>query len=50
MFLFDTPISQTKVRKNVMAYKYRNGVIEIDGYKFIGYSIKEAIKRYRQRG
>lgn len=49
-FLFDTPISQTKVNKYVTAYKFRNGVIEIDGQKFIGYSMREAIKIYRQRG
>lgn len=49
MFLFDTPISQTKVSKYVMAYKYKNGVIEIDGQKFIGYSMTEAIKIFRKR-
>jgi hypothetical protein len=45
--LFNTPISRTKVRNGIYAYKYANGTINIDGKKYVGYSIKEAIKIYR---
>lgn len=47
--LFNTPISATKVRNNVYAYKYPNGVINIEGQKYIGYSIKDAIKKWRSK-
>ena len=47
--LFETPISKTKVRQDVYAYKYRNGVININGEKFIFYSIKDAIKLWRSK-
>lgn len=46
--LFSTPIRKTKVRNNVYAYQYPNGTINIDGKKYIGYSIKEAIKLFRK--
>lgn len=45
--LFDTPISKTKVRKGIYAYKYRNGNININGQIYAMYSIKDAIKRWR---
>lgn len=45
--LFSAPISATKVRNGIYAYKYSNGTININGKKFIGYSIKEAIKIWR---
>ena len=45
--LFDTPIKQKKVRNDVIAYQYRNGTININGQKYIMYSISEAIKKYR---
>lgn len=47
--LFETPISKTKVRNGVYAYKYRNGTINIQGEKFVYYSISEAIKIWRSR-
>jgi len=47
--LFDTPISAIKVRKNVTAYRYRNGVINICGEKFVCYSMKDAIKKWREK-
>lgn len=47
--LFDSPLSATKIRKNVYAYKYRNGCININGQKFFDYSIKEAIKIWRSK-
>lgn len=47
MDLFSTPIQQKQVRKNVWAYKYPNGTINIEGQKYLGYSMTEAIKKYR---
>jgi len=47
--LFNRPVSQTKVRKNVVAYKYSNGCINIQGEKFFFYSIKDAIKIWRTK-
>jgi hypothetical protein len=46
--LFSTPIKQTKVRNNVFAYKYPNGTININGMKYLGYSMTEAIKKWRK--
>jgi hypothetical protein len=45
--LFEKPIQQKKVRNGVTAYKYPNGVININGKKYIGYSMTDAIKLYR---
>lgn len=45
--LFDTPIRKEKVRNGIYAYAYRNGVINIQGQKYIGYSMKDAIKKFR---
>ena len=45
--LFDSPICSQKVRNNVTAFKYRTGVINIEGKKFVGYSMKDAIKIWR---
>lgn len=47
--LFETPIASRKVRKNVTAYKYRNGCININGEKFFFYSMTEAIKIWRSK-
>ena len=49
MDLFNIPISKTKVRNGIFAYKYPNGVINIEGQKFMLYSIKDAIKIWRQK-
>ena len=46
--LFDTPIKQKKVRNGVIAYQYKNGVININGQKYVMYSMSEAIKKYRK--
>lgn len=46
--LFATPISATKVRTNVFAYKYPNGTINIEGTKYFGYTIKDAIRIWRK--
>jgi hypothetical protein len=47
--LFSTPISKTKVINGVYAYKYLNGTININGQKYIGYSVSQAIKLYRSK-
>ncbi len=47
--LFETPIASKYVRKNVTAYQYRNGVININGEKYIDYSMTEAIKLWRKK-
>jgi hypothetical protein len=47
--LFSTPISKTKVRNGIYAYKYPNGCINISGQKFFDYSIKDAIKIWRSK-
>jgi hypothetical protein len=47
--LFDTPLSVTKVRNGVNAYKYRNGNINIAGQIFSMYSISEAIRIWRHK-
>jgi len=47
--LFYTPISKTKVRNNIYAYKYSNGIININGMKFMYYTIKDAIKIWRKQ-
>jgi hypothetical protein len=47
--LFSTPISKTKVRNGIFAYKYPNGCININGEKYFGYSIKMAVKLWRSK-
>lgn len=49
MLLFDTPTSKTKVRQNIFAYRYRNGNIYIQEEVYVMYSLKEAIKLWRQK-
>jgi hypothetical protein len=46
--LFDEPISSKEVRNGITAYKYRNGVININGQKYSGYSMTEAIAKFRR--
>ena len=47
--LFSEPISETKVRDGIYAYQYPNGTININGMKFIGYSVREAIKVWKSK-
>lgn len=37
------------IRKEVIWNKYPNGTINIDGFKYIGYSIKDAVSRWRKQ-
>jgi len=46
--LFETPIRSKKVRNGIYAYQYRQ-LININGEKYIGYSITEAIKIWRSK-
>jgi len=45
--LFETPIRSKRVRHNVYAYQYRNGTININGTKYLEYTMAEAIKLWR---
>lgn len=47
--LFDTPLRSGKVRKGVYYHQYRNGIINIMGEKFSGYSIKDAVMIWRKK-
>lgn len=47
--LFEKPIATRYVRAGVVAYKYRNGVININGEKFIDYSMTDAVKIWRSK-
>lgn len=46
--LFNTPIARRKVRNGIYAYKYSNGTININGTKFLFYSMTDAIKAWRK--
>lgn len=45
--LFINPIARGKVRKGIFWYKYPNGCININGNKYYFYSIKQAVKLWR---
>lgn len=48
LYLNGSPIVKTKkIRKDVMAYKFRSGVIEIKGERYFFYSMTDAIKKWR---
>lgn len=49
MNLFEQPIKKRKVRNGIYAYQYRNGVVNIEGEKYIFYSMTEAIKLFRKK-
>jgi hypothetical protein len=46
--LFDKPLRSGKVRTNVFYHQYRNGTINIEGKKYIQFSIKDAVKHWRK--
>lgn len=46
--LFETPIRSKQVRKGVVAYQYRNGIINIDGIKYAMHSMTSAINAHRK--
>ena len=47
--LFSTPIKSVKVRQGIFAHQYQNGVINIQGQKYLGYSMTEAISKFRKK-
>jgi len=47
--LFDSPIKSGKVRNHVYYHKYRNGVITINGEKYLLYTITEAVRLWRKK-
>jgi hypothetical protein len=47
--LFNSPIKYKKVRKEVTARQYKNGEININGIKYLFYSMTEAIKKFRKQ-
>ena len=47
--LFRTPVSKTKVRIGIYAYRYDNGIINIEGEKYQFYPVKDAIKHWRHK-
>ncbi len=49
IYLFETPIERKKVRDGIYAEKYPNGCINIDGQKYFGFSMTDAIKLFRQK-
>ena len=49
MTLFENPIKSVKVRKNVTAKVYINGCININGVKYFGYSLTQAVRLYRRQ-
>ncbi len=47
--LFETPIRSGKIRKGVWYHQYRNGNIHIMGELYVYYSIKDAVKKWRNK-
>lgn len=47
--LFSTPIAKGKVRNGVNWYKYSNGTININGTKYLCYTVKDAVKTWRKQ-
>lgn len=47
--LFEKPLRSRKVRNNIYAYQYRSGVININGQKYLEYSLSDAIKLFRKQ-
>jgi hypothetical protein len=46
--IFEEPIRVKKVKNNVYAYQYRNGVVNIEGVKYVMHSMTSAINTYRK--
>lgn len=47
--MIEFPIRMRKVRKGLIAYVWRTGVITIKDQKYVGYSLTDAIKLYRKQ-
>lgn len=46
--MFSNPIKSKRVNKDITAYQYPNGTVNIDGKKYLFYTLNEAIKKYKQ--
>lgn len=46
--LFNTPIRKKKVIDGIYAYQYHNGIININGSKYLGYSMTYAIAKWKK--
>jgi hypothetical protein len=49
MDLFEKPIRSKKVRNNIYAHQYKNGIININSIKFVMHSMTSAIKTFRKK-
>lgn len=47
--LFEAPIKKKIVQNGLYAYRNINGCVNIDGQKYYGFSMTDAIKLYRQK-
>jgi hypothetical protein len=47
--LFASPIRSGKIRKGVWYHQYSNGNINIMGELYVMYSIKDAVKKWRNK-
>ena len=47
--MFNEPINKIDLGGGIFANKFYSGIVEIDGNKFIGYNLKEAIRIWRGR-
>ena len=45
----DPPVRQKAVRKDVIAYQYRNGVVQIEKQRYFFYSMTAAIAQWRKQ-
>ena len=48
MDIFNPPIRSKKARIGITAYLYNTGIVAIDGQKYSGYSMTEAIWLWRR--
>jgi hypothetical protein len=49
MYIDGSPIvKEKKIRNGVTAYKFRSGVVEIQGIRFFFYSMTDAIRKWRK--
>ena len=49
MYIDGSPIvAEKKIRNGVTAYKFRSGVVEIKGMRYMFYSMTQAIAKWRR--
>lgn len=47
-FIGETIVKSKYINKNATAYQYATGVVQINEMRYMGYSITDAIRKYRQ--